>query len=335
MPKSPRFRPIPVRGNSARLVEVLAFPLVQLLDVTGPLQVFASANDHVAQAGGTPPYVLRVVARGGQGVMATAGLGIATSPLPRTGTPPDTLIVPGGPGVDAAAADTALVDWLRQRANKARRVASVCTGAFLLGATGMLDGRRAVTHWSFCVELARRFPAAQVEPDPIFVHDGPVWTSAGVTAGIDLALALVEEDLGRTVALAVARYLVVFLKRPGGQAQFSEALSMQSAEDEFGALHQWINKHLSDDLSLAMLADQAGMSERSFSRHYAGATGVTPARAIERLRVEAARRLLSESRLPVKRISQRCGFGSEETMRRSFLRVLSATPNDYRARFSS
>jgi transcriptional regulator GlxA family with amidase domain len=335
MPKSPRFRPIPVRGNSARIVEVLAFPLVQLLDVTGPLQVFASANDHVAQAGGTPPYVLRVVARGGQGVMATAGLGIATSPLPRTGTPPDTLIVPGGPGVDAAAADTALVDWLRQRANKARRVASVCTGAFLLGATGMLDGRRAVTHWSFCVELARRFPAAQVEPDPIFVHDGPVWTSAGVTAGIDLALALVEEDLGRTVALAVARYLVVFLKRPGGQAQFSEALSMQSAEDEFGALHQWINKHLSDDLSLAMLADQAGMSERSFSRHYAVATGVTPARAIERLRVEAARRLLSESRLPVKRISQRCGFGSEETMRRSFLRVLSATPNDYRARFSS
>jgi transcriptional regulator GlxA family with amidase domain len=174
----------------------------------------------------------------------------------------------------------------------------------------------------------------RVESDPIFVRDGSVWTSAGVTAGIDLALALVEEDLGRTVALAVARYLVVFLKRPGGQAQFSEALSMQSAEDEFGALHEWINKHLSDDLSLAMLADQAGMSERSFSRHYAEATGVTPARAIERLRVEAARRLLSESRLPVKRISQRCGFGSEETMRRSFLRVLSATPNDYRARFS-
>jgi transcriptional regulator GlxA family with amidase domain len=335
MPKSPRFQPIPVRGNSARVVEVLAYPLVQLLDVTGPLQVFASANDHVAQAGGTPPYVLRVVAKGGQGVMATAGLGIATGPLPRTGTPPDTLIVPGGPGVDAAGADTALVDWLRQRANRARRVASVCTGAFLLGATGMLDGRRAVTHWSFCAELARRFPAARVESDPIFVHDGPVWTSAGVTAGIDLALALVEEDLGRTVALAVARYLVVFLKRPGGQAQFSEALSMQSAEDEFGALHQWINKHLADDLSLAMLADQAGMSERSFSRHYAGATGVTPARAIERLRVEAARRLLSESRLPVKRISQRCGFGSEETMRRSFLRVLAATPNDYRARFSS
>jgi transcriptional regulator GlxA family with amidase domain len=335
MPKSPRFQPTPVWGHPARVVEVLAFPSVQLLDVTGPLQVFASANEHVVQAGGTPPYILRVVAKGGQGVTASAGLRIATSPLPRGKTPPDTLMVAGGPGVDAAAADTVLVDWLRQRAKKARRVASVCTGAFLLGASGALDGRRAVTHWSYCAELARRFPAVRVEADPIFVRDGSIWTSAGVTAGIDLALALVEEDLGRTVALAVARYLVVFLKRPGGQAQFSEALSMQSAEDEFGALHEWINRHLSDDLSLAMLADQAGMSERSFSRHYAEATGVTPARAIERLRVEAARRLLSESRLPVKRISQRCGFGSEETMRRSFLRVLAATPNDYRARFSS
>jgi transcriptional regulator GlxA family with amidase domain len=335
MPKYPRFQPTFVRSDAARVVEVLAYPAVQLLDVTGPLQVFASANDHVVQAGGTPPYVLRVVAKGGQSVMATAGLGIATRPLPRTGTPPDTLIVPGGPGVDGAATDTALVGWVRQRAKKARRVASVCTGAFLLGASGMLDGRRAVTHWSYCAELARRFPAVRVESDPIFVRDGSVWTSAGVTAGIDLALALVEEDLGRTVALAVARYLVVFLKRPGGQAQFSATLSMQSAEDEFGALHEWINKHLSDDLSLAVLADQAGMSERSFSRHYAEAAAVTPARAIERLRVEAARRLLSESRLPVKRISQRCGFGSEETMRRGFLRVLSATPNDYRARFSS
>jgi transcriptional regulator GlxA family with amidase domain len=334
MPKSPRSQPNPARGNAARVVEVLAYPSVQLLDVTGPLQVFVCANDHVAQAGESPPYVLHVVAKDGPGVTTSAGLRIATGPLPRTGSP-DTLMVPGGPGIDAAAADTVLVDWVGQRTKKARRVASVCTGAFLLAASGGLDGRRAVTHWSYCAELARRFPAVRVESDPIFVRDGSVWTSAGVTAGIDLALALVEEDLGRTVALAVARYLVVFLKRPGGQAQFSEALSMQSAEDEFGALHDWINKHLPGDLSLAKLAHQAGMSERSFSRHYAEATGVTPARAIERLRVEAARRLLSETRLPVKRISQRCGFGSEETMRRSFLRVLSATPNDYRARFSS
>jgi transcriptional regulator GlxA family with amidase domain len=175
----------------------------------------------------------------------------------------------------------------------------------------------------------------RVEPDLIFVRDGPVWTSAGVTAGIDLALALVEEDLGRSVALTVARYLMVFLKRPGGQAQFSATLSLQRAEDKFGVLHAWIEAHLADDLSLAALARQAGMSERSFSRHYAEATGLTPARSIERLRVEAARRLLTDSRLPIKRISQRCGFGSEETMRRSFLRVLSVTPQDYRLRFSS
>lgn len=334
MPRSPRFPPSPVRGNAARVVEILAYPSVQLLDVTGPLQVFVCANDHVAQAGGTPPYVLRVVAKDGQSVRTAAGLEIAAGPLPRAANPPDTLIVPGGPGVDTAVADPVLVDWVRHRWTRARRVASVCTGAFLLAASGALDRRRAVTHWSYCAEFAQRFPSVRVESDPIFVRDGSIWTSAGVTAGIDLALALVEEDLGRNVALAVARYLVVFLKRPGGQAQFSEALSMQSVEDEFGALHEWINKHLPEDLSLSRLAKQAGMSERSFSRHYAEAAGVTPARAIERLRVEAARRVLSESRLPVKRIAQRCGFGSEETMRRSFLRVLSTTPNDYRARFS-
>jgi transcriptional regulator GlxA family with amidase domain len=333
MPKYPRFRPNPSSVNVTRVVEVLAFPSVQLLDVTGPLQVFASANDHIEQAGGTPPYLLRVVAKGERTIAATAGVGISTEPLSRKGAPLDTLVIAGGRGVDAAAGDAALVDWVRQRAKKARRIASVCTGAFLLGASGALDGRRAVTHWSYCAELARRFPTVRVEPDPIFVRDGSVWTSAGVTAGIDLALALVEEDFGRTVALAVARYLVVFLKRPGGQAQFSEALSMQSAEDEFGPLHEWINKHLASDLSVAMLANRAGMSERSFSRHYAAALRMTPARAIERLRVEAARRLLTDTRLPVKGISHRCGFGSEETMRRSFLRVLSATPNDYRSRF--
>jgi transcriptional regulator GlxA family with amidase domain len=330
MTKPPRFTP-----DAPRVIEVLAFPSVQLLDVTGPLQVFASANDLVAEAGGAPPYAIRVVAKGGQGVAASAGLRLAAEPLPPSGAVVDTLMVAGGQGVEAAAADPALVDWLRDRAGQARRVASVCTGAFLLAASGVLDGRRAVTHWSFCAELARRFPAIRVEADPIFVRDGPVWTSAGVTAGIDLALALVEQDLGRTVALAVARYLVVFLKRPGGQAQFSAALSLQAAEDEFGALHDWINGHLADDLSLPVLASRAGMSERSFSRHYAGATGLTPARAVERLRVEAARRLLSESRLPVKRISRQCGFGSEETMRRSFLRLLAVTPQDYRARFGS
>ncbi len=330
MPITPRFPP-----TGPRVVEVLAFPRVQLLDVAGPLQVFASANDLVAESGGVPPYTSRVVAPGGMNIMASAGLGLAAAPLPRTDAALDTLMIAGGQGVEEAAADPVLVDWVRARAMRARRVASVCTGAFLLAASGLLDGRRAVTHWSFCAELARRFPAVQVEPDPIFVRDGPVWSSAGVTAGMDLALALVEEDLGRTLALAVARYLVVFLKRPGGQAQFSAALSLQAADERFAVLHDWITGHLAGDLSLPVLARQAGMSERSFSRHYTETTGLTPARAVERLRVEAVRHLLSDTRVPIKRIAARCGFGSEETMRRSFGRLIASTPQDYRARFGS
>ncbi|HWX58259.1 GlxA family transcriptional regulator [Bradyrhizobium sp.] len=329
MPKHPRSPP-PMR----RVIEVLAFPAVQLLDVTGPVQVFASANDFAAEAGTMPPYEVHIVTQGGQSVTASAGVALATRPLPAPGSALDTLVIAGGPGVAAAASDSALVDWVRQRTEDARRVASVCTGAFLLAASGALDGKRAATHWSVCAEFARRFPTVRVESDPIFVRDGTVWTSAGVTAGIDLALALVEEDLGRAAALAVARYLVVFLKRPGGQAQYSAVLSLQAADDSFGALHEWINQHLAGDISLPVLARQAGMSERSFSRRYAEATGMTPGRAVEQLRLEAARRLLLETRLPVKRIAQRCGFGSEETMRRSFNRLLAVAPQDYRARFS-
>ncbi len=310
---------------------MLAYPQVQMLDVIGPLQVFATANDFAG--GNVPPYALRVVSGEGGIVHASAGLGLLAEPLPAAGAAPDTLIVAGGRGVEAAAADPALVGWVRARALGSRRFASVCTGAFLLATTGLLDGRRAATHWSHCAELARRFPAVRVEPDPIFVRDGAAWTSAGVTAGIDLALALVEQDLGRAAALAVARQLVVFLKRPGGQAQFSATLALQGEQDRFDALHGWIGAHLAADLSLPALAGEAGMSERSFSRRYVEATGCTPARAVERLRVEAARHLLSDSRLPVKRVAQRCGFGSEETMRRSFLRLLEATPQDYRARF--
>jgi transcriptional regulator GlxA family with amidase domain len=245
----------------------------------------------------------------------------------------DTLVVAGGQGVIRAAEDAELLDWVRRRALRARRVASVCTGAFLLAATGLLDGRRAVTHWDYCDRLARAYPKVHVDPDPIFVRDGMIWTSAGVTAGIDLALALVEDDVGRGVALRVARHLVVFLKRPGGQAQYSAALTLQSTDDRFAGLHDWIRTHLSDDLPLRRLAAEAGMSERSFIRRYRDATGLTPARAVERLRVEAARQLLLETRLPAKRIAARCGFGSEETMRRSFARTQGVSPQDYRQRF--
>jgi transcriptional regulator GlxA family with amidase domain len=213
-------------------------------------------------------------------------------------------------------------------------MASVCTGAFLLAASGLLDGCRVVTHWTRCEELARRFPALTVESNPIFIQQGALWTSAGVTAGIDLCLALVEEDLGRAVALEVARHLVVFLKRPGGQSQFSVTLSLQKSDSRFAELHAWIAENLSLDLSISTLAAQAGMSERSFVRHYRAETGQTPARAVELIRVESARRQLADSTTPIKRIAVHCGFGCEETLRRSFLRALSVTPQAYRERFS-
>lgn len=198
----------------------------------------------------------------------------------------------------------------------------------------MLDGRRAVTHWSNCSELEQRYPLVQVKPDPIFIQDGQIWTSAGVTAGIDLALAMVEQDLSRTIALDVARDLVVFMKRPGGQAQFSAALTLQSDGDQFSELHAWIAEHLSGDLSVAALAERTGMSERSFIHHYRTKTGNTPARAVEQIRTEAALRLLAETDWPLKRIAARCGFGSEETLRRSTLRAIAVTPQAYRARFA-
>jgi transcriptional regulator GlxA family with amidase domain len=327
MPKTPRFTPKP------RRVEILAFKDVQLLDVAGPLQVFATANDLTRAAEHPCPYEPIVVADGLL-AMSSAGLGLATKPLPKPQLPLDTLIVAGGFGVYPACADGALIGWIKARAGSARRIASVCSGAFLLATAGLLDGRRAATHWSRCREFAARFPKVRLEPDPIFIQDGNIWTSAGITAGIDLALALVEADLGRDVALAVARQLVVFLKRPGGQAQFSATLALQHGNASFESLHAWIADHLRGDLSVIALARIAGMSERSFIRHYRQATGMTPARAVERIRVEAARHTL-ELGLPVKRVAARCGFGSEETMRRSFLRLLGASPQAYRERFSS
>jgi transcriptional regulator GlxA family with amidase domain len=330
MPKDPRILP-----NGRKTIAVLAFPAFQLLDVAGPLQVFSTANEQMQKRGLAAPYGLVVIAPGGGAVRATAGLELAAEPLTEAGTPIDTLVVAGGQGLLEAANDHRLAAWVAGRAANTRRVASVCTGAFLLAAAGLLAGRRAVTHWDYCDRLARLYPNIQVDPDPIFIRDGPYWTSAGVTAGIDLALALVEQDLGRDVALAVARDLVVFLKRPGGQAQYSAALSLQSTDDRFASLHDWMSDNLAGDLSVHRLAARAGMSQRSFMRHYTKATGLTPARAVERLRTETARQLLAETRLSIKRIADRCGFGSEETMRRSFHRLQSITPQEYRQRFSA
>ncbi len=314
-------------------VDILTFPGGQLLDVAGPLQAFASCNDLLAERGGSAPYALQVVAKGGGTVTMSSGLALMTADL--TASPAvDTLIVAGGRGVEQAAADAHLLEWVCREAQAARRVASVCTGAFLLAATGLLDGRCAVTHWAYCARLAELHPRIRVEDDPIFIADDRFWTSAGVTAGIDLALAMIEQDLGRDVALAVARRLVVFLKRPGGQAQFSAALEVQGSE-RFAPLHGWMQANLAGELSLPNLAAHAGMSERSLLRHYVAAVGTTPARTAERLRVEAARLLLGDTDLPVKDIARRCGFGSEETMRRSFLRLLDTNPQAYRARFTA
>ncbi|SKA25948.1 Transcriptional regulator GlxA family, contains an amidase domain and an AraC-type DNA-binding HTH domain [Consotaella salsifontis] len=317
-------------NSSPRRIEILAFPDAQLLDVTGPAQVFATANDLTASPGGKL-YEIRVVAQGDE-VVTSSGLVLRTQRLPNDAACPDTLIIAGGYGVNAACKDDELVAWVRRRSWATRRTASVCSGAFLLAETGLLDGRRAVTHWHRCSEFAERFPTVKLDRDPIFVRDGPIWTSAGITAGIDLALAMVEEDQGRALALAAARQLVVFLRRPGGQSQFSATLLLQEAADRFEALHAWIADNLGGDLSLAALAEQTGMSLRSFCRHYRQSTGRTPAMAVETMRVEGARRLLEQG-APVQRAVVRCGFGSAETMRRAFLKHLGVGPNAYRERF--
>jgi transcriptional regulator GlxA family with amidase domain len=327
LPMIPRFMP-----TIMRRIEILTFDQAQLLDVAGPLQVFASANDLSAAKGLERPYCM-VVAAEKTPVLTTSGLELAAAPLSNMDSVPDTLIVAGGRGVNAACENAALVAWVKERSRQARRTASVCSGAFLLAQAGLLDGRRAVTHWQRCIEFAKRFPLVHLDPDPIFVQHDDIWTSAGVTAGIDLALALVEADLGRNMALAVARQLVVFLKRPGGQTQFSAALALQES-DHFDHLHVWIMDNLRKTLSLGVLAEQACMSPRSFSRHYRQKTGRTPARAVEDIRIETARRLLEEG-LTVARVSQRCGFGSEETMRRAFMRSLGTNPQTYRQRFST
>jgi transcriptional regulator GlxA family with amidase domain len=309
-----------------RSIVILSFPDVQSLDVAGPAEVFAAASDD---------YRVEVVAPAAGVVRARSGLTLwADRALKDVRGPLDTLVVAGGEGTPAVMADAAVLAAVRRLAPKCTRVASVCSGAFVLAAAGLLDGRRATTHWGWCDTLADAFPTVTVEPDRIFVRDGNVWTSAGVTAGIDLALAMVEEDLGREVALAVARRLVVFLKRPGGQSQFSAQLAGQLAERQpLGELQAWVADHLDDDLSVERLAERAAMSTRNFSRTFRREVGATPARFVERARVEGARRLLEESTASVDEVATRCGFGTAETMRRTFLRSLHVTPTDYRQRF--
>jgi transcriptional regulator GlxA family with amidase domain len=309
-----------------RRVVIVAFPAVQSLDVAGPAEVFAAAGDE---------YRVEIVAPAAGMVRASSGLALwSDATLADVRGPIDTLVVAGGEGTRTVMLDEAFVGDIRRLAPASRRVASVCSGAFVLAAAGLLDGRHATTHWGWCDVLAAAFPTVTVESDRIFVRDGDVWTSAGVTAGIDLALAMVEDDVGRDVALAVARRLVVFLKRPGGQSQFSAQLAGQLAERQpLSDLQGWIADHLADDLSVERLAERTAMSVRNFSRTFSREVGLTPARFVERARVDGARRLLEESSASVDEIAVRCGFGTSETMRRTFLRSLHVTPTDYRRRF--
>lgn len=319
-------------ATRSRRVVHLIYPGAKLLDFAGPLQVFQDVRD---DAGGSPYRNLMVSKEGGP-IQADVGVSLQTSGLRRLRLgQADLLLVHGGPGVAAAAEDPELLRWLAEHGPKAGVLGSTCTGAFVLAAAGLLRGRRAVTHWDDCEELQRLHPEVTVDPDPIFVEDDGVWTSAGVTAGIDLALALVERDLGRAAALDVARRLVVHSKRPGGQSQFSRRLEAQVEDQDglFDELHRWISEHLTEDLRVERLAERCHMSPRTFHRTYVRTSGATPAQAVARLRVEAARALLEESDLGIAALARRCGFSGEEHMRRSFQRELGLSPSAYRARW--
>ena len=317
-----------MRGMAHRVV-IVAYPDVQVLDVTGPLEVFAMASRDA------PRYTVEVVAPEAGAVRTTAGLDIvAHASLDETHGRIGTLMVAGGNGTEAAVGNGELVRWVRKAAGRAERITSVCSGAFILGAAGLLDGRRATTHWSACDLLDEVFPSVTVEPDRIYVRDDSVWTSAGVTAGMDLALALVEEDHGRDVALDVARHLVLFLKRPGGQSQFSAQLATQQAEREpLRDLQAWIADHPDADLSVPALALRVAMSTRNFARTFRREVGVTPADYVERVRVEAAQRLLESTGRSVDDVARACGFGTVETMHRTFRRRLGVSPGQYRTHF--
>jgi len=317
-----------------RTVLMVLFDDVQSLDVTGPLEVFTGANTWRSGRGDGPAYHVRTASLGGRPVRTSSGLRVTPDEdLRRAGAGRlDLLIVPGGEG--SRRGDPELVAWLRARARRAERLVSVCTGAFLLAEAGLLDGRRVTTHWAYCATLARKYPAVRVDEDPIFVRDGNLATSAGVTAGIDLALALVEDDLGRDAALDIARHLVVFLRRPGNQAQFSAQLAGQLADRApLRDVQRWIADHPAADLSVETLASQASLSPRQFARAFAAEVGMPPGRYVDRVRLETARRRLEDTADGVEQTARSCGYGTPEAMRRAFIRALGVSPGEYRRRF--
>jgi transcriptional regulator GlxA family with amidase domain len=309
-----------------RRIVITGPPPIQILDVTGPLEVFASA----------PEYQVVLASADGSDVLQTnRGFALTGAvPLNEISGSIDTLLVVGGPGAEGGVYDAGYLAEIKAAAKRSRRVASICTGAFLLAAAGLLDGKQAVTHWDFCDRLAREFPAVVVKPDPIFLRDGSVYTSAGITAGMDLALALVEEDHGHEVALSVARRLVMFLVRPGGQAQYSHMLSRQAVTSQpLRELQVWMLEHLRDDLGVEKLAERMGMSSRQFTRVCLRETKMNPGQFVDRMRVEAAQRMIDSSSMGLKEVADACGFRSVDVMRRAFVRVLGVTAGNYMDRF--
>ncbi len=313
-------------------VVIILFPGTKLLDATGPLQVFNDART----AAGKPAYLVTLASTEGGDIATDTGVFLATRSLVEVSKYSiDTLLVSGGTSAFEAANAPALMAWLQQHGMSVRRLGSICLGAFILAKAGFLSGRKVVTHWANCEQLARAYPDIVVASDPIYIKSGDIWTSAGVSAGIDMALAMVEEDLGRTEALRLARSLVLYLKRPGGQAQYSTELQRQtdSSTSRFESLHAMIRSNLSADFSVAKMADMVGMSERNFARVYKNSTGRNPAQAVEIFRVEVACRLLEDGRHSIKEIAILSGFGLEERMRRAFQKHRGVAPSHYQARF--
>jgi len=310
---------MPQVDAETRTVVVVIFQGFQIIDAAGPIGAFEIASHFVRDA-----YALRVVASRAGPIASSSGVALPAEALGGRGKI-DTFIVVGGNGTGEAMGDATLVRAIRQAPSRARRVASVCSGAFLLARAGLLDGKRATTHWRRALQLAQMFPRVRVEADCIHIKDGIVWTSAGVTAGIDLALAMIAEDLGEEIAANVAREMVVYAKRPGGQAQHSALLDLDTGAARFAELNAWMREHLAEDLPVERLASQAAMSPRNFARAYATETGVTPAKALERLRAEAARTMLAQGGA-IQEIARRTGFGDPERMRRAFVRLYGAPP---------
>jgi transcriptional regulator GlxA family with amidase domain len=325
-------------GQATRRIVFVAGPGTEILDLAGPLQVFARASDKFRHANpGSPPiYSIEVVSISGtRSLRANCGLRFAADKTFRELRGKiDTLLVAGGDAIEQNEVSPMAARWLKRIAPRARRVGSVCTGALFLARAGLLDGRRATTHWNWCQTLIKRAPRTDVDPNPIFVRDENIYTSAGVTAGMDLALALVEEDHGSKLALQVARNLVLYLRRPGGQSQFSSALSLQSTDQKpLRELGAWVLDNLNKPLTVPVLAQRVAMSSRNFARVFPREMNTTPAKFVERLRVEAARRRLEESHNSMETIATECGFGNINSMRNVFQRVLKIPPGQYRRHF--